>query len=181
MREARLRAMAEDISLKWTEDIAFYVCSEGCVHRSKDGIIRTLTGPEVIILARDDRQNLLPIQRAVLQQQPGKADGIAKSVTCVQAIWFCSQCIARICENLAISLFELNTFAHCISTLIIYLFWWDKPYDAQSHVWLDSPYLEIMFLLSSHWDKIKQAPLTNYTSRATWTPFLSCGETDPDT
>jgi hypothetical protein len=38
---------------------------------------------------------------------------------------------------MAISLLELNTFAHCISAFFIYLFWWHKPYDVTTHVYLD--------------------------------------------
>lgn len=39
---------------------------------------------------------------------------------------------------MAISLLELNTFAHCISAFFIYVFWWHKPYDVATHVYIES-------------------------------------------
>lgn len=41
---------------------------------------------------------LLPLQRAVLQD-PSKASGLAKLITCAQALWFYSQCIARLRQD----------------------------------------------------------------------------------
>jgi hypothetical protein len=67
-------------------------------------------------------------------------------VTCVQAAWFCSQCIARMSSGLAISLLELNTFAHCVSAFFIYGFWWHKPYDVTSHTFIQSEILDFLFL-----------------------------------
>ena len=56
-----------------------------------------------------------------------KASGLAKTLVCVQALWFCAQCISRVAENLPITLLELNTFAHALCTLLVYLLWWNKP------------------------------------------------------
>lgn len=39
---------------------------------------------------------------------------------------------------MAMSLLELNTFAHCISAFFIYVFWWHKPYDVATHVYIES-------------------------------------------
>ena len=97
---------------------------------------RTLNYADFAILAEKDPTALLPLQRSVLQD-PSKASGLAKFITCAQAFWFCSQCIARLSQNMAISLLELNTFAHCISAFFIYVFWWHKPYDVTTHVYLD--------------------------------------------
>lgn len=58
-----------------------------------------------------------------------KANGLAKFIVCVQATWFCIQCVNRLALSLSISLLELNTFAHAICTLIIYILWWNKPLD----------------------------------------------------
>jgi hypothetical protein len=55
-----------------------------------------------------------------------------------------------------VSLLELNTFAHCISTLLIYIFWWDKPYDVETLTFVESSALDFQFLLelsslNEHW------------------------------
>jgi hypothetical protein len=46
-----------------------------------------------------------------------------------------------------VSLLKLNTFAHCISALLIYIFWWGKPYDVEIHTFVASESLDFFFLL----------------------------------
>lgn len=58
-----------------------------------------------------------------------KASALVKTLTCLQAFWFCVQCVVRLMMNTSISLLELNVFGHCIFTFIIYAFWWNKPMD----------------------------------------------------
>ena len=58
-----------------------------------------------------------------------KADSLAKFIVCLQALWFCVQCITRVSQRKAISLLELNTFAHAFCALLIYALWWYKPQD----------------------------------------------------
>ena len=60
-----------------------------------------------------------------------KADSLAKIIVCLQALWFCVQCITRISQRTAISLLELNTFAHALCALLIYALWWHKPQDIE--------------------------------------------------
>ncbi|KAH6714664.1 hypothetical protein BKA61DRAFT_481402 [Leptodontidium sp. MPI-SDFR-AT-0119] len=58
-----------------------------------------------------------------------KANGLAKLLICLQATWFCVQCITRLAFNISISLLELNTFAHAICALMLAYLWWHKPLD----------------------------------------------------
>jgi hypothetical protein len=37
-----------------------------------------------------------------------KANGIAKAIVCIQASWFCAQCITRLAQGLPISLLEVR-------------------------------------------------------------------------
>ena len=60
-----------------------------------------------------------------------KADSLAKFIVCLQAVWFSVQCITRISQRKAISLLELNTFAHAFCALLIYALWWHKPQDIE--------------------------------------------------
>lgn len=62
-----------------------------------------------------------------------KANAFVKGFATLQALWFCMQCVTRLSQSLALSLLELNTFAHCISTLCVYMLWWHKPYDVSTH------------------------------------------------
>ncbi len=60
-----------------------------------------------------------------------KASGLGKTFACIQAAWFCLQCIARTSQGLPISLLELNTIGHALCALLIYALWWDKPFDVE--------------------------------------------------
>ena len=62
-------------------------------------------------------------------EDKSEASGVAKTLVCIQASWFCLQCFARIGQRLPISLLELNTFGHSICALLVYCLWWDKPLD----------------------------------------------------
>lgn len=173
-REDRAKAQVEDASMAWTMSMAFYALSGGCIYtREIGGRIRTsepginnyfseageqrvLRRDAIAYLAAHEPQSLLQLQRVVLQN-PGKANAMGKTITCVQAMWFCTQCIARLSGNLAVSLLELNTFAHCISTLLIYIFWWDKPYDVEAHTLVESKSLDFGCLL--HLSLFKRAGL----------------------
>jgi hypothetical protein len=64
-------------------------------------------------------------------QDKSKASGLAKTLVCLQALWFCIQCIVRAVNHMTISTLELNTFAHAVCTLLIYFLWWDKPLDIE--------------------------------------------------
>lgn len=136
LRNDSLLSKLENDELPWILDTAFYALSGGAVMLSNQRQLLTMESNVIEFLAEHDPKSLLPLQQMVLQD-PSKANGLAKFITCVQAFWFCSQCIARLSQNMAISLLELNTFAHCISALIIYVFWWHKPYDAATHVVID--------------------------------------------
>jgi len=97
-REGRINdvvARMEQDQLPWAMDTAFYALSGGGIMLI-DRHIGTLNQYAFIVLAREDPKSLLPLQRAVLQD-PSKASGLAKFITCAQAFWFCSQCIARLC------------------------------------------------------------------------------------
>jgi hypothetical protein len=60
-----------------------------------------------------------------------KESSFTKLVVFVQAAWFCLSCIARISQRLPVSLLELNTFAHALYTLIVYVLWWKKPLNIE--------------------------------------------------
>lgn len=134
-------------TLPWTIDIAFYAISGAVVLEDDCEPDLTMGDKNIYYLAQHEAAALKPIQRAALQN-PGKASVLAKMITCTQALWFCSQCIARLSQNMAISLIELNTFAHCIGAFFIYAFWWHKQYDAEAHVQLHQPRLLQDYLLS---------------------------------
>ena len=58
-----------------------------------------------------------------------KGGSLAKFLACFQATWFCATCIGRVAQRLPLSQLELNTFAHALCTVIVYVLWWKKPLD----------------------------------------------------
>jgi hypothetical protein len=58
-----------------------------------------------------------------------KADGLAKTVVVVQAMWMLLQTVGRKASGLPITLLELNTLAHVGCALALYIIWWKKPQD----------------------------------------------------
>jgi hypothetical protein len=127
---------------------AFHAISGTCVYRSRYATGKTMATLDMStlqLLASTEPGTLLPVKIAATQN-PGQSSVIVKTITCVQAAWFCSQCIARMNSGMAISLLELNTFAHCVSAFFIYGFWWHKPYDVTSHTYVQSNTLDFLFL-----------------------------------
>lgn len=56
-----------------------------------------------------------------------KADGIAKLLVCIQALWMIIQTIGRLSGHLTVTLIEINTIGHVLCALGIYILWWYKP------------------------------------------------------
>jgi hypothetical protein len=71
----------------------------------------------------------LPAVSSSQIRDKSKADGLAKSVVCIQATWMVAQVIARLAISLPVSLLEINTCGHVICALVLYLLWWSKPFD----------------------------------------------------
>ncbi|THX69538.1 hypothetical protein D6D05_08975 [Aureobasidium pullulans] len=58
-----------------------------------------------------------------------KASTLTKIIVCLQALWFCIQCIARLSQGASISFLELNVLGHCLCAFATYALWWKKPFD----------------------------------------------------
>jgi len=124
---------------KWTRTHSFYVISGGFVYDTSD-----FPEDEKFLPGKRERVTLSPngaeyltekhpefipdIPEATIKDK-SKANALAKTLVCLQAIWFILQCIIRLAEGLSISLLELNTFAHSLCALLIYCLWWNKPLD----------------------------------------------------
>ncbi|KAF2107619.1 hypothetical protein BDV96DRAFT_653694 [Lophiotrema nucula] len=82
-----------------------------------------------------------------------KADGLAKSIVCLQAGWMILQTIARLAQHLPVTLLEINTIGHVLCALVLYLLWWSKPLEVKDPItlpreeWMDS-YLALMWMCS---------------------------------
>jgi len=124
---------------EWSAVHSFYVVMGGFVFDTSDvptgqkflpgSRDRVTITPESVLFLAEHRPWLIPdISKAEILDK-SNANGLAKAIVCLQAIWFCVQCISRLAQHLSISFLELNTFAHAICTLLAYSLWWSKPLD----------------------------------------------------
>ncbi|OQO12314.1 hypothetical protein B0A48_02956 [Cryoendolithus antarcticus] len=116
----------------WTMAVAYFATSGGLT--ANELLVPGVVSVDLLErLCRVAPDSIPDLDHANIVGQ-SKANGLAKFLTCVQALWFCVQCLTRVTEGLAVSLLEINTFAHCLSALVIYAYWWEKPYDVGSYV-----------------------------------------------
>lgn len=84
----------------------------------------TLTAPGVILLAKCGCFPDLSLKEI---RDKSKADGLAKTLVCLQAGWMVVQTAGRLIEKQPVTLLEVNTLGHVFCAFIIYLLWWQKP------------------------------------------------------
>jgi len=82
-----------------------------------------------------------------------KASTLAKTIVCLQALWFCIQCIARLSQGASISFLELNVLGHCLCAFATYAIWWKKPTDVSQPTSLSvsdglREYADVVYLFS---------------------------------
>ncbi|KAL9024592.1 MAG: hypothetical protein Q9196_006405 [Gyalolechia fulgens] len=106
---------------------------------------RAALTPEGIIFLLSHEPDALPYLTEAQILDKSKADGLKKTLVCAQATWFCVQCVTRLAQSLPVSLLELNTFAHALCTLVIYILWWKKPLDVEEPTELSDPRLSPIF------------------------------------
>ena len=124
---------------KWTLSLGFFgvmggfeaehpelVSPDNYVH----GNVFTLTPQGVLLLFE---LGLLPgvktLKRCIADKN--KADSLAKGLICFQAVWMLLQTITRKASGLPVTLLELNTIAHVVCAVVLYILWWDKPQDVK--------------------------------------------------
>ncbi|KAJ8114758.1 hypothetical protein OPT61_g3433 [Boeremia exigua] len=73
--------------------------------------------------------NRLPDIEDTQVRDKSKADGLTKFLVIVQAGWMIIQCIARVQQDLPVTLLEINTVGHVICAFALYMLWWSKPLD----------------------------------------------------
>ena len=118
----------------------------------------TITPDGLEFLANLDIELVPNISESEIRDK-SNANGLGKALVCIQAFWFCIQCVIRLCQRLEISLLELNTFAHAICALLMYLLWWDKPLDIEEATLIESdeklPAIALLCMVSEFGNKHK--------------------------
>ncbi|KAE9402633.1 hypothetical protein BT96DRAFT_991072 [Gymnopus androsaceus JB14] len=122
----------------WTSTHSFYACMGGFVFSTgqlhppdffpENQTRIPVTAHGVTFLFKYAPEIIPDISQAEIADK-SKAGSLAKLLTCLQALWFCMQFIARTAQHLSFSLLELNTLAHAICAISSYCLWWSKPLD----------------------------------------------------
>ncbi|KAF8242734.1 hypothetical protein K440DRAFT_564452 [Wilcoxina mikolae CBS 423.85] len=119
---------------------AFFVVMGGyVVHPAPgefDGIPVTLTPCGFIQLYEEKMIKEKDLEPSLIADKT-KADGLAKLIVCLQALWLVIQGIGRKATGLPLPLLELHTIMHVLCAVAMYWFWWDKPLDARFPIILD--------------------------------------------
>ncbi|KAK4167918.1 hypothetical protein QBC43DRAFT_310466 [Cladorrhinum sp. PSN259] len=92
------------------------------------GVCPLFTSSGVSFLLRHEPDLVPDISEEDIKDK-SKGGSFAKGLACIQATWFCATCIGRVAQHLPLSQLELNTFAHALCTVIVYVLWWMKPLD----------------------------------------------------
>jgi hypothetical protein len=95
---------------------------------------RVLLTPEGLLALAKDDPTLIPDIPTAFINDKSKLNAAAKALVFIQAAWFVVETVVRLCQRLPVSLLELNTFAHALCALLIYVLWWDKPFDVEEPV-----------------------------------------------
>lgn len=126
---------------KWSSVHSFYAGMGGFIvditelpedKRFFPGSRKELTlAPETVLFLAEHEPSILNVPSEAELRDKSKASGLGKAIVCLQATWFLTQFISRLSQGLSASLLELNTAAHAICALLVYLLWWDKPLDVE--------------------------------------------------
>ena len=120
----------------WTQTHSFYAniggfafdLEENCLAESNNFTTKhsrlTLTPRGMALLARC---GYLPKISKEKIPDKSKADHLSKMLSILQALWMLAQIVGRLIVALPVTLLEINTLAHIICALIIYVLWWYKP------------------------------------------------------
>jgi len=116
----------------WSLPQAYFAISGGiAVDCSTFGLRQRLmfTPLGIVELAR---LGILPEVSAEEIDDRSKADSIAKIFVCAQFLYFVIQVIARAVSGLPITLLELHMLTHIMCAILMYIIWFNRPYDVRS-------------------------------------------------
>ncbi|KAF9035613.1 hypothetical protein BJ165DRAFT_650316 [Panaeolus papilionaceus] len=122
-----------DSGIRWTRMHAFFLIMGGFSYFSEKGTLETLAANKLTDLY-DDGVIEWPTVTIEQIQDHSKADFLSKFLVLIQTTWFSLQLIVRLATGMSTTELEISTFAYSVLTLIVYVLWWDKPFDVRSHI-----------------------------------------------
>ncbi|KAF9035153.1 hypothetical protein BJ165DRAFT_1510520 [Panaeolus papilionaceus] len=123
----------------WTQAHSFFVIMGGfCYYDNEEGERKTL---DYRTLVSRYEAGLIEWPTPDIVSEPqikdrSKADLVTKTIAVVQTLWFCIQFITRLIVHLHVTELEIATFAYAVLNIIVYMLWWNKPFDVRSQIHL---------------------------------------------
>ncbi|KAF8449455.1 hypothetical protein L210DRAFT_2664031 [Boletus edulis BED1] len=126
-KRARERVIEfRDEGYEWSMKHSFFAEMGGFVYRDDKGLSRTIKSREFLKLCKANEIGN-PIITAKDIKGRSKSDGLGKMILALQLFWFMLQVVVRGSTGLAVTLIELDTVCMAVLSLLVILFWWDKP------------------------------------------------------
>ncbi|KAL9072914.1 MAG: hypothetical protein Q9161_003285 [Pseudevernia consocians] len=130
---------------------------------------------DALSLDETGRREVLPNLSKEEIESKSKANGVAKALH-TRKLNSCA-----VAQRIPISLLELNTFGHAVCALLVYLLWWEKPFEVdyptmiQSHILWD--------FLALQWMQENRSPaaesyirdLKTFSKNLDWSRFSEVG------
>jgi hypothetical protein len=118
---------------QWTMRHGFFADMGGFLLQTPDFPPFPVDGQQLIYLVSHE---YLPMPDVTVSDiwDKNKADGFARTLTCMQIIWFCVHCVGRWVQQLGLTTFELSTTAFILCVLNTFFFWFHKPLDVQTPI-----------------------------------------------
>ena len=107
------------------------------IGRCGTGKVAHFKGHGIKELAARVSPHIIPDISASSIMDKSKANGLARWLLCLQALWYCVQCIGRLGRGLPISTLELNTLVHAICALLSLAFWTRKPLNVEEPIFIE--------------------------------------------
>ncbi|SLM41317.1 Major facilitator superfamily domain, general substrate transporter [Lasallia pustulata] len=128
----RSRADMNSLGFKhWTMAHGFYADSGGFVLQTPDFHPFPVSAKQVWYLVKENYITVPDLTEKEIFDK-SKADLFTKTVACLQAAWFLTQCLARAIQHLSLTPLELATGAILLCTSTTYYFWLRKPLNVQT-------------------------------------------------
>ncbi|KAF9038098.1 hypothetical protein BJ165DRAFT_1531993 [Panaeolus papilionaceus] len=122
--------------LGWTRTHAFFLIMGGFSYMGPNGC-EVLTYRKMIDLDLQSRIGGLVSAKQI--EDRSKADWLAKAIVLVQTFWFCMQLFTRLGQHLVVTELEISTLAFAVLNFVVYVLWWDKPFDVRSQIFIPVP------------------------------------------
>ena len=116
---------------QWTLRHGFYANMGGFVLQPRDGKAFPVNAVQLLYLVEHGYVEFPDLAERDLWDK-SKADGFAKTITCIQTGWFVLQCVGRAIQQLPITTLELTTASFVLCTLAMYAQWLNKPLDIET-------------------------------------------------